>query len=259
MCKEKSFIPCRTCPTRDVSKASFMEGYYFDEVDGCKVLVECKCHKKWRETRELERKLVASNLITEYGFDDYKGTESIEDVKALKEFVNHFDKYSKSMLYIYGKNGTQKTSMAMAAGKELVGKGYKVQYVLMNNLLTSLVTDFDKKDQEVKDIFIKKCEDCDLLIIDEAFDKEKSVIYKSGYQVPFLDNFLRERFDINKKAVLFISNHQPSEITTQGFSGSLQSLVERNTKRSLLIFKDVYTENANQIDRLGLFRRDNNV
>lgn len=256
MCKESEFIPCRTCPTRDPSKASFMPGYYYEEVDGYKCLRECTCHIRWRENRELKRKLIASNLVADYDFDGYKGSESIEDVNALKEFVKHFDKYNyRTMLYIYGKNGTQKTSMVMAAGKELVSQGYKVQYVLMNNLLTSLLTDFDKKDQEEKDLFIKRCEDCDLLIIDEAFDKEKSVIYKSGYQVPFLDNFLRERFEINKKSVLFVSNHQPSEITTQGFSGSLQNLVERNTKESLLIFKDVYAENANQIDRLGLFRR----
>ena len=256
MCKEKSFIPCRTCPTRDASKASFMPGYYYEEIDGYQCLKECKCHVRWREARELERKLTASNLIADYNFEDYKGTESLEDVRALEEFANHFDKYNyKTMLYIYGKNGTQKTTMAMAAGKKIVENGFKVQYVLMNNLLTSLVTDFDSEDQSAKDLFIKKCNDCDLLIIDEAFDKEKSVIYKSGYQVPFLDTFLRNRFEIDKKSIMFISNHQPEEISSQGFSGSLQNLVERNTKKSLLIFKDVYADNMNKIDRLGLFRR----
>ena len=107
--------------------------------------------------------------------------------------------------------------------------------------------------------------DCDFLIIDEAFDLKKSTIFASGYQIHYLDNFIRNRFEINKKSIIFISNvlprdiasippSRPKEAPREGFGQSLQSLVERNVRESTLMFNDVWTENVNVIDRLGLFK-----
>ena len=42
----------------------------------------------------------------------------------------------------------------------------------------------------------KKYLECDFLIIDDSFDKKKATIFKSGYQIPFLDEFLRTRLEI---------------------------------------------------------------
>ena len=101
---------------------------------------------------------------------------------------------------------------------------------------------------------VRKALEADLLIVDESFDKSKLTLYKSGYQIPFIDRFIRERFEINKKAIIFISNKEPTQIEEQGFGFSLESLIRRNVRESTLNFFDTYIDNCNTIDRKGLFR-----
>lgn len=247
---------CRNCPQRKNGKPSNIpSGYYYDTINGSQVLRECACHINWRKNQELEYNLEKSNLLTEYTFADYKGSQSIEDVKALEYMSEHFEKFqNRKIIYIYGPNGTQKTSMAQALGKELIKKNYKVQYTLMQELLNILVPDFNSETDEAKKAVAKKYQEVDLLIIDEAFDKSKVTLFNSGYQIPFLDSFIRTRFDINKGSILFISNRKPEEISQQGFGDSLQNFIVRNTRGSFLIFKDQYIENASPIDRLSLFK-----
>ena len=243
------FIPCRKCSQLKGPKP----GFYFSRMNGYDVVVECNCHKHWRESLELDRKLLDSNIQPDYSFSDYRGETSREDLNALIHFTNNFKKYSyKTMLYLWGKNGCQKTSMAQACAKEIVTQGFTVQYVVMNNLINSLIT----KENQEDNLLVKRCLDVDLLIIDESFDSKKVTLYKSGYQIPYLDNFLRQRFEIDKKSIMFVSNKMPNEIEKEGFDYSIQNLVERNTRNSLLKFEDVYFDQVGVgiPDRLGLFK-----
>lgn len=253
---KKDFIVCRNCPQRTLGKPSNVPaGYYYDTINGTQVLRECSCHITWRKERELDYKLEKANLISDYHFSDYRGTESLEDLKALEFMSNNFEKFRyKKMIYVYGPNGTQKTSMIQALGKELIKKDYTAYYTLMQELINNLMPDFGKDTDPAREAFLKRCREVDLLIVDESWDKSKVTLYNSGYQIPFLDSFLRQRFELNKGSILFVSNRQPSEIGSQGFGESLQNFVTRNTRGSLLIFKDRYIENANQIDRLSLFK-----
>lgn len=248
------FVLCRACPQRTKGKPSNIPlGYYYDTIGNQQVLVECKCHKEWREAKELSAKLKKANITPDYTFDDYKGTNSLQDLEALKSIAKKADFFShKKMVYLWGPNGTQKTSMVQALGKELIKQNYKVQYLLMQDLINTLMPDFSADDEEKKRI-AKKLQDNDFLIIDEAFDKTKVTLYNSGFQIPFLDSFLRTYFDTNKGSIIFVSNKKPEEIAQQGFGESLQNFVQRNTRTSLLMFEDKYIENANTIDRLGLF------
>lgn len=266
MCKVRKFIPCRNCPNR--TKGGPQPGYYYSTLNGAQVVIECDCHKKWLTESKLEATLINSNLVSDFTFDNYCGNKSREDLECLKTVAEYPERFMyKKMIYLYGPNGTQKTSMVQALGKELVKKGYTVQYTLMSDLITNLVNDFSdsQSTKDNKEYFINKCLDCDFLIIDEAFDLKKVSIYASGYQIPYLDTFIRNRFDINKKSILFVSNRHPSEIANvppqrpgevqkEGFGISLQNLVERNTKQSLLIFNDVWIDNVNLIDRKGIFK-----
>lgn len=266
MCKIKEFIPCRSCPNRE--KGGPQQGYYYDVVGGFKVIKECECHKRWKKEAELSIKLKDSNIVPDYTFDNYRGTKSLDDLNCLKKIAENPNKFIyKKMIYLYGPNGCQKTSMVQALGKELILKGFSVQYTLMSDLINSLISDFsdNEESKDKKNYFIQKCLDCDFLIIDEAFDLSKVAIYSSGYQIPYLDSFIRNRFELNKKSIIFVSNKMPNEIasvpinrggelTKSGFGISLQSLVERNVRESTLTFKDVYIENANIIDRHGLFK-----
>lgn len=256
MCSKvkKEFILCRNCPQRTQKKPSNVpNGYYYDILNGVQVLRECDCHVNWRKSLELEYAYEKANLMTEFTFNDYKGTKSLNDKKALESIANNFEKFSnRKMIYLYGTNGTQKTSMSFALGRALVEKGYKVYYLLMQELLNNLLPDFNQSDENKKAI-ITRYQEADFLIIDESFDRNKVTLYNSGYQIPFLDNFLRSRFDINRGSIMFVSNIKPEDISSQGFGDSLQNFIIRNTRNSFLIFEDKYIENANKIDRLALF------
>lgn len=215
---------------------------------------ECSCHRKWRQAAELEARMVQSGVVPDYTFDNYCGEKSIRDLNALKKIAEFPDRFLyRTMIYVYGPNSCQKTSMCQALAKELIIKGYKVQYTSMYDLLTSLVKNFDDPNQERKDYLVERCSDCDFLFLDESFDKEKVTVFASGYQLPFLDNFLRSQFETEKKTIIFISNRMPNQISEQGFSSSLQAFVERNVRNSTLFFQDKWIENVNRIDRLGVF------
>jgi hypothetical protein len=153
---------------------------------------------------------------------------------------------------MYGTNGTQKTTLAMWVGVSLVQQGYTVFYTLMESLVAALTPDFDKENPN-RQRYIEKAMTADLLIIDEAFDRSKVTLYKSGYQIPYLDRALRERFDVYKRGILFISNQPANSIEASGFGPSLESLVARNTASASLVFEDVYIKLANDINPKGLF------
>lgn len=247
------FVPCRNCPRRlKGAPSNIPQGFYYDKIQGTDVLIECKCHKEWRKNKDLNYKLRRANLTPEFTLGDYKGEKSIRDINALKVVAKDFERFRHKMIYLWGPNGTQKTSMVQALGKELIKQDYSVKYLLMQDLINTLMPDFNDKD-EVKKELTQKYQQCDFLIIDEAFDKTKVTLYNSGYQIPFLDSFIRSYFDINKGSILFVSNKKPEEISEQGFGDSLQNFVQRNTRTSFLMFEDKYMDNANKLDRLSLF------
>ena len=249
--QNSNFIPCRKCSNKPGPKP----GFIFSEKDNYNIIIECSCHIAWKKKLEINNKLELACLNPDYSFSDYKGNKSKEEFEAFKKFANDYQKFNyKTMVYLWGNNGCQKTSMAQALGKTLIEKGFSVQYTLMNTLLNNLVTDFNEETSSSKDAFIKRCLDVDLLIIDEAFDSKKVTMYKSGYQIPFLDAFIRNRFEINKKSILFISNVAPKDIDENVFGTSLQNLINRNTRESSIEFRDVYFDEAGKPDVLGLFR-----
>ena len=268
MCvKTQEFRQCRSCPRLKLDGPE--PGYYYNKVGNYTFIQECDCHRRWRESVTKTNEMVLSQITYDCTFDDYVGTKSLKDLECLRKVVANPEYFKdKKMIYMWGPNGCQKTSMAQALGRELILKGYTVQYTLMSSLITGLVSDFSEDDsaKEKKEYFIKRCSDCDFLIVDEAFDHKKITLYTSGYQIPYLDTFLRNRFEINGKSIIFVSNvspkqiaevppSKPGEIAKQGFGISLQNLVERNVRQSELKFNDVWIENVNKVDPYGVFNQ----
>lgn len=147
--------------------------------------------------------------------------------RKLTKYVSEFDsKYRNIHLYFWShENGTQKTTTASIVGKELLAQGKTVRFILMGELL-SLLTDLDRKEDAQsrrQDLLMS-----DYLIIDDSFDKRKATIYRSGYQISFLDIFLRERLEVLKKATCFTSNFSIDEIDEDVFGISLKKLVKRS-------------------------------
>jgi len=260
----EKFIPCRKCSGKNkIGFHLYPEGFIAKKDEkGTITLVECDCHKQYEKKCILERKLTIANInkdIINYDINtNYKGSASLGEIAKIKKYIMNFingeDKFYSAMLYFYGKNGTQKTHVAQYIGKEILANtDFNVIYITMNNLIKVLMKQDNFSNDSESEYKYNKIKNSDLLIIDEAFDKEKVTLYKSSYQIPFLDTFIRER--INKKGIIFISNIHPENIEKNNFSFSIKDIICREThiNKTLLEFKDNYEQLCSNIDENGLF------
>jgi len=192
---------------------------------------------------KLESNLQAASIplsIMNYNISSYHGEKSLQEIKKVQQYIDKFDsKFKHISLYLYGANSTQKTTIAHYIGRELCKKHVLVQYILMNDLIIHLTKEnfFNEENDSSVDL-IDSCRNVQCLIIDEAFDKEKILWYKSNYQLSFIDTFLRRRMEQDNKSVIFISNQHPTSIENS-FNKSISDLIIRNTKGgALLTFMD---------------------
>ncbi len=226
------FIPCDDCDN----------GYrYIRSKEKGNHAKRCSCYTKFLERRHLEIDLFSSGLsqsIYNYNINTYIGTKSLSEIKKVERYIKNFDSTFKSIhLYLYGTNGTQKTSLSQYIGRELLRQKFSVKYVLMNEMIKNLTKEgFEERVQyEIDKYYAVDC-----LIIDEAFDKEKILWYKSNFQLNFLDTLLRKRIDQLNKAIIFVSNKSVESIEAN-FNQSIYDLIQRNTRNSTLTFKDHYS------------------
>ncbi len=251
----KDFIPCRKC----VDKYT-VPGYILKEKDSFAYVEECNCHKDWRQLQEVQYDAVNANIWSDdislnYSpLKDYIGDESKKEVSNLMKYVENFEnsKFNSAILYMWGTNGTQKTTIAQWVGLSILKKHHTVRYMNMHQLVI-LVSDFYKKEENAEELeFLKSV---DLLILDESFDKQKVSLYKSGFQLPYIEDFLKTRIEGNDKSIIFISNISVADISKNGFSDSISSLIYRNTvpKNTVLHFKDVFHSVNNKINTDNIF------
>ena len=204
-----------------------MEGRFIEEIIDGEVYVTKS--SSWQEQQNkalFDLRFSESGLpphVKDLTLSDYIG-ENRAIPRKLKKFVAEFDgRYDSIHLYFWShKNGTQKTTTASIVGKLLLEKGKSVRFILMGELLP-LLTGMDSDPVVRQDLL-----NCDFLVIDDSFDKKKATIYRSGYQISFLDIFLRERLEVKRKATCFTSNFSIEEIDEDVFGKSLKKLVERS-------------------------------
>jgi len=192
---------------------------------------ETKEWKSYKENKKRERVLKNSNLpshVKNLTLDNYVGNDT-EKITKLKRYLDKFEvKFNEVHLYFWShENGTQKTTTAGIIAKELLLSGYSVNFILMGKLLKDLS---EEKFDKTLTPLIDKYRTCDFLVIDDAFDKKKATIYKSGFQIPFLDEFLRQRLEIERKATCFSSNFSIEEIDQEVFGKSMKNLIKRSIK-----------------------------
>jgi DNA replication protein DnaC len=212
---------------------------------------KCECLNKYQ--RSVENKIIINNSnlpqsILNYSIEKYIGPDQNKNLDKLKKFVDEFEtKFKNIHLYIYGKNSCQKTTVISYFAKEVARKGFQVTYVVMNELIKNLCS--EQFEDDLKGL-IQKYYECDLLVIDESFDKSKVTLWKSGHQIPFLDEFIRKRLERDKKSTIFISNVEIGEIDLS-FGVSIKSLIERNCNKSYLEFLDnINFKNDFQVENL---------
>lgn len=279
------YTQCRLCKGKNgkVGQPGYIQKFVMaaDGVTQVETFEECKCHKEWREANRVESEAKRAGLNPkwrEFNIDkDYVGTQSLANVQRVKKYVDRFinekdEKISEALksscLYIYGPNGTQKTTIANWIGYEMIRNNKKVKYILMNDLIKLLLdADFSNEEIQTK---VDKILECDCLIIDESFDSDKVTIYKnSQFQFPFLDSFLRNRIQGKNKGIIFISNVKMDEIDSENIKDkwgtehynkfasakSIADLVQRNVKlcNGYIEFYDNYISLKNEVKVDELF------
>ena len=202
------------------------KGYYLVDED---TAIICSCVKKAKDKLKIKRVIKESNLpksVEEYKFDSYIGEDRTGNLKKIEIYIKKFkEKFSDKSLYFFGVGSVQKTTLMSYIGRELSFLGYSVHFTLMDALIKLITAAQFDEDKAIELIRIEKC---DLILLDDCFDKKKVTLYKSEYQLSFLDSFLRNRLEIRKGATIFTSNIEIGDINNQGFGQSIQDLVERN-------------------------------
>ncbi len=262
----KDFMPCRLCagsPTpgyiEDETEIEGRPGYKY------KVLRKCACREKYDREKVYTLRLKKSNLRTSMldyePTTHYKGNLSTESMLKLVKYGQGLteDIYANQSLYLYGPYGTQKTTLAQWVGKKAIDHGLTPYYTLMRSLVNALVdsqyNDPDTTDEIKKERrnLINNASKCDVLLLDESFDLAKMTMYKSNYQLPFLDEFIRDRMDIKEKPIVFVSNVAIRNMD-KAF-GAIQDLLSRKISSvgGELHFRDNYMDASNDFNITDIF------
>lgn len=253
------FQPCSKCSTIKNTPP----GYLWDDMNKLedqRKLIRCKCKEKYDEYVSIFYQLKNNGFdtsIIDYDINtSYLGDLSKDECEKIKLFIEKFSDeddetskaFKRAILYIWGQRGTQKTSLSQFIGKELLKKGYSCIYTTIYKLV-DLVSQLQDKDEQK----IQKWLNCDLLIIDEFGN---NYVTRSKYELPFVDNFIRER--INKgKATLFVANDDiKSQSLIEKIGDNLQNFIWRNVELhgASLNMRDIYIQNAESYNKVqGLF------
>jgi len=237
-----TFSKCRRClyGPNDSRLQRLPECWY---VNG-DLVGECEKHKAWR-VKEFARKTYLNNGFPAYAFDldlphDYYGDKSKANVERLAAYVDRFQEEPEiagCILYLYGMRTTQKTTVASWVAARLIEKKEDVRYCMMKDLMSLMTNEFDDASRDE----LMQLLECDLLVVDESFDKEKCRVWESGKQMPAVETFFKKRTNSGKGTV-FVSNVWPECISQQGFTESIQEFVRREITKydSALLFQDNY-------------------
>jgi len=218
------FVPCSKCNN----------GYIYSYEEGYEKARKCECLMKYQLHTYLQIALKKANIplsTLKYSIDSYIGPDNKGNIPKLKKVVDEYkNTFSTKLLYFYGIGGTQKTTLSWWLGRELLKKKVSVYYCFMNELVNDLTEDRFKEQSVLSKYNV------DFLIIDRAFDKDQMTIYKSGYQLPFLDNFLRKRVEVEERSTLLISNVTIDAISSQKINTDIEDFV----RRKVIPYKDTY-------------------
>lgn len=222
-------------PLPNIGADTFVRGgrnfpkFRFYSLDGEEFAVPTKEYKEFLLEKEISR-LEKEEGEFKRTLADYVGKDLPGNLPKLRRYVDEFSsKYKKHSIYIWSRyNATQKTTISRALIRELklkYGTGVNCFFVLANVLMSDLKNSEFSEESHAKIELYRKA---DFLVIDDAFTGDKVTKYQSGYQISFLDTFLRERLEVTRKATCFTSNIPVTEIG-KFWGNSIQSLMNRST------------------------------
>lgn len=257
---EFNYQPCEGCKSYagcpGLISGFWKWGLYKSNRNGYPTAVMCSEYKEREKQRYAKARKARSGIQYEESYNE-EDNPNKEQLQCLLKYANEFEKFkTHTMVYLYGPEGTSKTSTVKHIADKIINNGYTVRYVTMNNLLDDIIINYgdsEEKKLEVEER-LQECKKADLLIIDDAFEKDKVTVYSSGFQLPYLYSFISDRYDTSGKAILFVSSVKPDEIGEKGFGDSLQHYIDKNTTGSRLEF-NIRKRKAPNIDPMSIFKR----
>jgi hypothetical protein len=221
-------------------KGRLLPKYRLDELDGQEILIPTLEWKEYLASLETKRHLLAAGVgeVTAYGLNTYIGEDKFRNIPKLKKYCDEFKmNFLHIHLYLWSRvNGTQKSTCAKDIIVRLAKQGVKSKFVLMDSLIKTLLE--AERDAEAKQKS-KEWLAADFLVIDECFAKGQITLFKSGYQLAFLNTFLKERLEVFRRATCFTANI-PIEDIGQEWGAGIQSLVDRSIPTPMF-FNDTVT------------------
>lgn len=185
---------------------------------------------------------------------DYKGDLSKDNLEKCIKYANEFytSKFNHVHLYLWSEmNGSQKTACACNIGKDAIRQGYKVKFVLAGTLIDMLMKNngFNFNEETYKQL--QEFKEQDILIIDDAFSPDKSLIWKSSTNNNIIisewDRFLRELVSSNVKII--VTSNMTIDRIKELYSESLFELIDRNFV--VMLFQDsIKKYKKKQFDKL---------
>lgn len=209
-----------------------MEKYIFNEVNGELVASLNPEWQKHIQNLKYEYYLKDSNIPKDYWnltYDHCGVGSNARAVAICKNYVNKIKKGSLKNLYLYGTNSTGKTTAMCNIGKDAIREGFKVQFVLSDDLIDllqktsgfSYIEELEKKKEKIYEM--------DIVLVDEVFDSTKSLLWKGESKnliVSQLDSFFRHLVSNNKRIV--VTSNILKERIASDYSLSLYELIDRN-------------------------------
>lgn len=172
------------------------------------------------------------NFYWNIEFKDYKGDLSKDAVNKVIYYAQNLgaEKFKHVHLYLYGENNSQKTAIACNVGKEAMGQGYSVKFILAGSLIDKLMKVQGYSYYEDIESEISHLKNHDVIIIDDIFDTNKSILWKNPDSASLVitawDNFLREM--VSSKTKLILTSNIHVDGIEKKFGTSLYHLIDRN-------------------------------
>ena len=241
--------------------AESFPGYKRQLKDGKEILIECTCHKQWREAKDLVQALVKSSLpFSEFmlSYDpkkDYVGDKNIADkiAKISETLKNSID--TSYLVYFTGAPGTQKTIISWWLGIQLVQNQRDVRYISMQKLLEEIMVSFDDEQKIRKELYEK----IPILIIDDSFSKQRVSLFKNkDYQLAPFNSLIRGRtHSCIPRHTIVISDAPIEHISTLGFGKDIEYFF--STTASVLVFPDEFHKIKSKFNPKDIFGKEDNT
>jgi hypothetical protein len=172
-----------------------------------RVAYPCECRLRYDEQDLFRKRLIASDIPVEYWnytvesykelpFPETVHERNAENLKTLQLLMQApADLIKKhSLIWIWGAEAVAgHTTLSVILASELLKEGYKVKFLLMQNLV-DMFTDFDEKKE-----YFRSLEEIDVFLLDSAFlahtcvAKEYALIHLYNWLLKMLT---REKFFI---------------------------------------------------------------